>query len=166
MAAGTRLSLTNDRRNVRQYTQSLLTSGTIGNVTSAPTSVNTTFSVPVASGANGGTIVGAILSCTMGVDASNPLSISVQVTNTRTGNTVFSTVPSLAKAAGNVFCSTANGASTGVVPAVLQNTAVKNGDVLKAVWTLTRTATPGTEIADAAFQLLVAENQDFDPASA
>ena len=158
MAAGKRTFLTNDRYAVQNAVQRHCVSGTGGNVTSAPSTVVSVFTAP-----NGGVVTGATLSCTMGADASNPLSISVQVTNTRTGNTLFSTVPSIAKSAGNVFASTANGASTGVVVAALQNTAVLAGDVLKAVWTLTRTASPGTEIADAAFILTVTENQDFDP---
>ena len=161
MAKGARTYLTNDRFAIPQTViQRLEGGGTAGNVTSSPA---TTEDIFYTTSTAGGTVSGAILSVTMGVDVTNPLSISVQCTNVRSGNTLFSTVPSIAKAAGNVFASTANGASTGVVAAVLQNTAVLPGDVIKTVWTLTRTASPGTEMADAHFKLVINETQDFDP---
>lgn len=172
MAAGNRTTSTSDRFFAGGYPliQRLSGGGTAGNVTSAPSTVESMFYVPndTYGTNNGGVVTGAILSCTMGVDASNPLSISVQCTNMRTGNTLFTTVPSIAKSAGNVWASTANGASTGVVTAVVTaaNSAVNAGDIIKTVWTLTRTASPGTEIADAGFTLLIQEKQDFDPSNA
>jgi hypothetical protein len=158
MAVGLRTFSTNDRFAIPQLVERHFTAGTVGNVTSAPTSTN--FTVMRA-----GKITAADLSMTMGADNTNPLSLSCQVTNTNTGNTLFSTVPSIAKAAGNVFASTLVG-GTGVTPPTLNaaNVAVKAGDNLKIVWTLTRTASPQTEIADAGFTIVVAENQDFDPA--
>lgn len=159
MAKVPRSSNTNDRfagsRNWEQH----ISSGVVSTFTSAPTSIASVVTKPCV-------VVGAVLSATMGVDASNPLSVSVQATNTNTTKNFFSTVPSLAKSAGNVFASTAAGASTGVVPAVLSATATdlvcSAGDVIKIVWTLTRTASPGTEIGDAAFKLITAELNDFD----
>lgn len=157
MAKGNRISFSNDRYTQFIVKDNAFVSGTAGNVTSAP--ATSLYVCPVT-----GTITDFFLSCTMGVDGTNPLNLTAQVTNTRTGNTLCSTVPKLDKTAGNVFATTAGGTATGITPAVFTaaNTAVTAGDVLKVVWTLTRT-TPGTEIADAAAHLRIAEQQDFDP---
>lgn len=163
MAKAFRTFSTSDRYAGNQNVEKHYSAGTVGNVTSAPSSTNFVCK-------RAGKITGATLSMTMGVDASNPLSLSYQLTNTNTGNTIFSTVPSIAKAAGNVFATVNEGsaAATGIVPPVFTaaNQTVSAGDVIKIVWTLTRTASPGTEIADASCCVTLSELSDFDPTTA
>lgn len=135
--------------------------GTVGNVTSSPTTTE-----HVVDSAGNVTLIG-LSEGTGGVDNTNPLSLSLQVTNLRTGNTLCSTVPKIDKTAGTGFLTTigynANTVPTGITLPVLQNVAVLPGDILKVVWTLTRTASPGTEIADASGLIVINPQQDFDP---
>lgn len=157
MAAGPRLIFTNDRftpYSERRYTSSMLA----GNVTSAPTTI-----IGVVAGAGKVTAVTLFVG-TNGVDVTNPLSISANITNVTQGTTITSTPPAISKTAGTGGKNTFT-AGTGITVAVINpaNSSVNKGDILKITWTLTRTASPGTEIADVAATVEVTENQDYDP---
>ena len=106
-----------------------------------------------------GTVVDVILSHgENGADGSNPLSGELDVLNG--GTTVLATKPKLAKAAGTGQETASVGISgTGITAAVLHGTAgniaVLAGDVFTYTWTLTRTASPSTEIADVCVTVVI-----------
>lgn len=157
MAAQFRNTLTNDRRTM--YTERKGPSQNVaGNVTATPAA--NSFLI-----ANAGKVTNVFLSVGVnGVDVTNPLSLSVSLKNVTQNKVITSTGVAIAKAAGagvvNTFA-----AGTGITLPVLTaaNTSVARGDQLQFTWTLTRTASPGTEIADAVVMVEITETADYDP---
>jgi hypothetical protein len=90
-----------------------------------------------------------------GVDVSNPLDL--KFTASKNGTALCTTDPDIAKAAGTGVKTTAV-AGTGITQAVVKSDGtqtVAKGDLIKVLFDITRTASPGTEIADAAAIVVV-----------